>query len=380
MQKLMIGITAPQSIDLIAGQLKFFSDKGYDVYLLAPGTDKVAEFCRQEGATLLPIDIKRDISPIQDFKILLKILTILRKVRPDIVNFGTPKVSLLGLTAARMAGIKKRIYTCRGFRYEHEQGKFKKFLIALEKVTASSAHKVICISKSVEDLGVKDGVFSRSKTHHIAKGSSNGLDLSLFDPNKVDMAAVQAFKDEKGLSGKFVFGYVGRLVDRKGIKEMYEAFSALYNEDNSCRLLVIGRPYPDQIKDNTVIKNLNSHPGIIMMGLQPLESIPFYLSAMDTFVLPAWWEGFGNVLIQAAAMGLPIISTNVTGCKDAVSDGYNGVLLPAHNVPALKETMQYFMNNKDKVAVYGQKGKEWALNFKPQIIWEGLDKLYKSNF
>lgn len=376
MKKIIVGITAPQSIDLLTGQLKYFSDKGYEIYLMAPESERVTEFCRNEGATHLPIDIERDIKVTKDIRTFFSILSVLRKVKPDVVNFGTPKVSLLGLTAARLLGVKKRIYTCRGFRYEHEQGNFKKFLMNLERITSSSAHKVLCISKSVEELGIRDGIFPAHKTFHIGKGSSNGIDLELFDPSKINPEDVEDFKRHHGLLDKFVFGYVGRLVDRKGIRELYEAFDSLYSKNDACRLLVIGRPYPDQIRDLDIIEKYNNHPGIVMMGLQPLEKIPFFLSVMHTFVLPAYWEGFGNVLIQAAAMGVPIISTRVTGCRDAVSDGFNGVLLPTWDPKLLEEEMKRFMEDPAGISVYGENGKSWAENFDPRIIWQGLEEAY----
>ena len=106
MKKIIIGITAPQSIDLLTGQLKSFSDKGYEIYLMAPESERVSEFCRNEGAVHLPIDIERDIKVTKDIRTFFSILSVLKKVKPDVVNFGTPKVSLLGLTAARLLGVK----------------------------------------------------------------------------------------------------------------------------------------------------------------------------------------------------------------------------------------------------------------------------------
>lgn len=374
--KLVIGITAPQSVVLMGGQLKYFIEKGYEVYLLAPEEQRTIEFCKKEGATLLPITIKREISPFQDLRSLFQIIKILRKVKPDIVNLGTPKVSLLGMLAARIVGVKKRIYTCRGFRFEHEKGRFKKLLISMEKFTVINANKVLCISQSVRDLGIEHNIFTKEKSRVINKGSSNGVDLNLYNRNYISETKLDELKQKHNLNDKFIFGFLGRIVERKGFEELLDAFERIYENDNNVKLLVVGRAYYDQI-DKATIERAESHPGIEMVGLVGIEETPYYYSLMDVFVLPAYWEGFGNVLIQAAALGLPIIATNVTGCKDAVSDKYNGELIEKKNVNVLYQTMLKFQNNPELMSKYASNGLEWAKSFDPKVIWEGMDELYK---
>jgi glycosyltransferase involved in cell wall biosynthesis len=373
--KLIIGITAPQSVVLLQGQLRFFVNKGYTVYLLAPEDKKTIDFCIKEGATLVPISIKREISPLSDFWSLLQIIKILLKIRPDVVNFGTPKISLLGLIAAKIVGVKKRIYTCRGFRFEHEKGKMKTVLIAMEKMTVSSSHKVLCISQSVRNLGIFNNIFSQEKSVVIHKGSSNGVDLKLFDKRTLDQEKITEFKQKYNPDNKFIYGFLGRIVERKGFKELLEAFDRIYQMDKNISLLVVGKPYYDQI-DKSIVDFADAHPGIDMIGLVDYEETPYYYSIMDIFVLPAYWEGFGNVLIQAAAIGLPIISTDVTGCKDAVSDQFNGELIQDKNVDLLTSTMLKFKNNVELRNKYSVNSIEWTKNFDPEIIWNGLNDLY----
>jgi len=376
-RKLIIGITAPQSVMLLEGQLKYFIDKGYIVYLLAPKTEQTIDFCKKEDAILLPISIKREISVFQDCRTLFQIIKIFRTIKPDIINLGTPKVSLLGMIAGKLTGVKKRIYTCRGFRFEHETGTFRKLLIQIEKITSANAHKILCISNSVRDLGVEYNIFSKRKSLVINKGSSNGIDLELYNRNNLNLEKLQKLKQKHNPDNKFVFGFLGRIVERKGFKELIEAFDRIYQNNDNVKLLVVGRPYYDQI-DKATVEKANSHLGIDMVGLVGYEETPYYYSLMDVFVLPAYWEGFGNVLTQAAAIGLPIIATNVTGCKDAVSDKYNGELIPAKDVNNLYETMLKFQNNPELLAEYADNGLEWVKNFKPEIIWAGMNKLYSS--
>jgi glycosyltransferase involved in cell wall biosynthesis len=376
MKKLVVGITAPGSVILIAGQMKYFKSLGYETYLLAPMHERVVEYCEREGCIHLPVNLEREISPVKDAKALIQVIKHLKRVKPDVVNFGTPKVSLLGMIAAKMLGIKNRIYTCRGFRFEHEQGAKKTILVAMEKLTARFAHQIICISKSVQDLGVEQGVFSADKSLVIRKGSSNGIDLERFNPNLVSNEQKQSLKQELGIKAdNFVFGFVGRLVDRKGIKELYEAFWNLYNENKQLQLLVVGPIEHSQISDTSLIDQMNQHPAIHLVGTQ--KEVPLYLAVMDVFCLPAWWEGFGNVSVQAAAMGLPVIATDVTGSKDAVSKDYNGLLIPAKSTPLLQEAMLRLYNDEAKRKELGLNGIEWAKNFDSKMIWDSMDELYQ---
>lgn len=378
--KLVIGITAEGSVNLLRGQLKAFKEKGYDTYLLAPDSQRVKNFCNQEGCTHLHVDIEREISLISDLKVLFKIISIFREVRPDVINLGTPKVSLLGMIAGWLVGVKKRIYTCRGFRFEHEQGFKKKILVRMEKITSALAHQVVAISPSVQQFGIEQSIFSMEKSLVINKGSSNGLDLSLFDKTKISPVTLVDLKESLGLRDtNFIFGFVGRLVDRKGLRELHKAFSELYTQDPELRLLMVGPFEESQIRDKSIIDDLQNHPGILLLGRKQQEEIPLYLSIMDTFVLPAWWEGFGNVIIQASALGIPVISTYGTGTRDAVSENYSGVLVPIKDSIKLKNAMQEMYVDSALRVTLGLNGIQWAKNFQREAIWYEMDKLYKSN-
>ncbi|WP_295333276.1 glycosyltransferase family 4 protein [Flavobacterium sp.] len=375
-KKLIVGITAPGSVILIAGQLRYFKDLGYQTYLMAPNHERVIEYCRNEGCIHLPVDLEREISLLKDLKALYQVIRHLRKVKPDVVNFGTPKVSLLGMIAAKLLGVKNRIYTCRGFRFEHETGMKKTILVGMEKITARFAHKIICISNSVRDLGLENGIFSASQSLVIHKGSSNGIDLKRFNPNQINAADSADLKKQLGYTEThFVFGFVGRLIDRKGIKELYEAFANLYRENDKLKLLIVGPIEESQISDLSLISNMQKHPGILLVGTQ--SNVPLYLSVMDVFCLPAWWEGFGNVSVQAAAMGLPVIATDVTGSKDAVSKDFNGLLISPKSVSALQHAMQLLYENEQKRQELGRNGLVWAANFDSKMIWNEMDALYK---
>lgn len=375
-KKLVVGITAPESVNLLRGQLEHFYEQGVITYLAAPDDPKTRAYADQEHCTLLPVAIERDISLIRDLVALWSIFKHFRNVKPDIINVGTPKMGLLGILAGVLTGVSKRIYTCRGFRYEHESGIKRKVLMHMEWITARFAHQIICISPSVRHRGVSDGIFNSEKCIVINKGSSNGIDLSKFNPRLIGPADQEALKADLNLRGHFVYGFVGRLIDRKGIAELYEAFERVHSANSNTRLLIVGPLEFEQITDKTLVQKLQEHPAVIMSGRT--NNVPLYLSLMDVFVLPAWWEGFGNVLTEAAAMGIPVISTTGTGTIDAVSHGYNGILVPVKDVDALESAMIELLTDTIKREKLGKNGRQWALNFDREIIWEGMHKIYHS--
>lgn len=375
MKKLVVGITAPGSVILIAGQMQYFKSLGYQTYLMAPMHERVVAYCKHEGCIHLPVALEREISLVKDLKALFQVYKYLKKIKPDVVNFGTPKVSLLGMIVSKFLGIKKRIYTCRGFRFEHEQGRKKDILIFMEKLTSRFAHKVICISNSVRDVGLENAIFDKEKAVVLLKGSSNGIDLSRFNPSRVSQKQTEDLKNKLVINvSDFVFGFVGRINDRKGINELIAAFDNLYKNNPALRLVIVGPIEERQLINKKLVEEMDNHPAIHRVGTQ--LDVPLYLSIMDVFCFPSWQEGFGNVSVQAAAMGLPVIATDVTGSKDAVSNGFNGVLLPPKSVEELQEAMLMLQRDSSLRNFFGKNGIEWAKNFNSQLIWDEMDKLY----
>jgi len=374
MKKLVIGITTSGSVNLLEGQLGYFTEKGYETYLLCPEDDRATKFCAIEGCKLLPVRISREISLANDFKSLLEIIKVFRKVQPDIINCGTPKMGLLGILAGRYCKVKYRIYTCRGLRYEFEKGIFRWILKRMEWLSGFFAHKIICISPSLRTRAVSDRIFDEKKCIVINKGSSNGINLKRFNISNVSSYSSLKHKNKLDLEGKFVYGFVGRMYDRKGISELYSAFCEIYKKDTDRVLLFVGPVEYSQIADKRIIDKINRHKGIISVGSQ--EDIPLFLSIMDVFLLPGWGEGFGNVLVQAAAMGVPVISTRATGTMDAVNDGFNGFLVEPRSVTQLIEKMDFLFENEETRIMMKNNGPLWAENFDNIVLWKAMEKIY----
>lgn len=374
-KKLVIGITAYQSIALIPGQLRFLSSY-FDVYLLAPEHETVTAFCIDENATHIPIKIERNPSVYKDLITFFSLINIFSKLKPDIVNLGTMKISFLGTIAAWFAGVKNRVYTCRGFRYQDQTGFSRMYLIMFERIISLLATQIICISNSIAELGKENKIFNPKKVNLFAKGSSNGINLAIFSADNVDNNIVGLFKEKHQLKSKFVYGFVGRMVDAKGIGELFHTFDKIYQENNNVRLMMVGSFYEEEINDKKLVANYNSHPGIIMCGKQPLNLVPTYMSLFDLLVLPTWREGFGNVLIQAAAMNIAVLTNDITGCKDAVKDDFNGKLISPRNEVELYYWMNELRQNDILRLSYRQNGRIWAQNFDSQIIWKNMLDFY----
>lgn len=374
-KKIVIGITIAGSVPLIRGQAKYFVNQGYDVYLLCPKEDKSVDYCSREGCKLLPISIERRISPIKDIFTLLRLINILNSVKPDVVNVGTPKMGLLGSMAAAFARVPKVIYTCRGLRYEHEGGFMRKLLYITEKIPARLSDHIICIAPSVKKRAVADGVFKSEKTVVIGKGSSNGIDLNYFDGSKVNLIDLKKMRERYNLEGKFVFGFIGRLIDRKGINELYVAFDRLSKIYPNIRLILVGKKDMSQTRDGELINKIENHPSIVWAGWQ--DNVPLFIRSLDVFVMPAWWEGFGNTFLEAAAMGIPVIGTQGTGGVDAINDGFNGIAVPVKNIDALERAMKEYYLNPSKREQHGLNGLKWVESFRQEIIWKGQQKLYE---
>ncbi len=375
-KKLVIGITAPLSVILIKGQVKYFIDKGYEVFLMAPEHPETRQFCQDEGSKLIPINIEREISPIKDLIALFQIIFNLWKVKPDVINVGTPKMGLLGSLAGALLGVERRIYTCRGFRYEHENGLKKKILITLDRYACSKVHTVICISKSVQTKGLEDNIFKEEKSVLIGNGSSNGVDLDLFSKEVISKQNISRIIQDLKIQNKTVIGFVGRIVDRKGINELYDSFCQLRNNRDNLHLIIVGKANMAQVSDKDLVRKMEDDPDVTLTGY--VGNVNEYMAVMDIFVLPAWWEGFGNTLIQAAAMELPIISCDVTGCRDAVKNGFNGILIPPKEKDILTSTIEALLDDENDRKRLSVNGREWSKRFNSRLIWEGQHQLYNS--
>ena len=374
--KLILGVTISGSTLLLQGQSKYFSSLGYDVHLFCPKDEKSVNYSENENCTLHHVRIARTLNPIKDVVTLVRLIRLLKSQKPDIINFGTSKMGFLGSIAAWICNVPVRIYTCRGLRYEHEKGLLKKVLMLTEKIASKCTHKTICVGNALRDVAVNDNVFDSKKAVVIAKGASNGVDLNSFDKSMLDETERQNLIREYNLEDKLVLGFVGRIIDRKGINELVHSFQAINKKYPDTRLMLLGRINYEQLRDKSVLDLIENDENIINAGFQ--EDVPLYMSLFDIYVQPSWWEGFANALIQAASMELPIVTSDGTGCWDAVADDYNAIVVPVNNKVELTKAMERYVQSSQLRFEHGKNSRKWAANFQHEIIWDGLNTLYTS--
>lgn len=368
--KIILGVTAAGSSRLMDGQLIDLRSRGYDVYFMSPDHPKEHLFVKREGVTHLPIKIMQDISVLNDIRTLFAIVKWFKKLKPDIVNFGTPKISLLGMLAAKWLGVPTRIYSCWGLRYETESG-IKRFILRMmERLTVINATTVVYISRSLMKSSAKNGTANLSKSILLGKGSSNGVDTSYFNRSRVDIDERSGLLKKYGLEDKIVIGFVGRVTRDKGAYELVKAFESLQKKYDDIKLVMLGHvKCPPEFK-----ARYEANLGIIHVPFQ--DNVPLYMSLFDIFVLPSWREGFPNVPIQAAAMGLPCVVSDATGCVDSVSDGFNGTIFPVREEQRLHAALERYIVDPQLRRMHGENGPVWAGNFTQTGIWNELASLY----
>ncbi|MDO5570906.1 MAG: glycosyltransferase family 4 protein [Bacteroidales bacterium] len=354
---------------LLKGQLKYLSNY-YEVVAVASGAEELRLVGEREGVRCQPIEMCREISIFSDIRSLFKLYFLFKKEKPYIVHANTPKGSLLGMIAAKFAGVPNRIYTVTGLRFETEKGLKRAVLKFTERLTCKFATKVIPEGDGVKDIMIKENICS-DISPKIHNGNINGVDLNYYDANN------NAIK-EKALSLRkydFTFCFVGRITKHKGINELVRAFVRL-NKDNPHTGLILVGPIEEKL-DSEIQNIIELHPHIRFEGYQ--VDIRPYLSASDIFVFPSYREGFPNVVLQAGAMSLPSIVTDISGSREIIQNNVNGVIIPPKDEDALYDAMKRMMNSKDELKAMGERAREVIeKNFDQKDVWEGIKSVYDS--
>lgn len=373
MLKLIRTSTIPASLEnLLKGQLKMLS-KYYNVLAVSSPGDDMETIEEREGVRTIAIPMERRISLIKDFISLIRLIVLFAKERPDMVHSITPKAGLLSMLAAWITRVPVRMHTFTGLVFPTATGKMQKLLIAMDRLTCFCATHI-----NPEGEGVKRDLVNYNITskplHIIANGNVNGIDLEYFDKTPEVVEKACSYKKE----GTFTFCFVGRMVRDKGINELVHSFLRLYQKDERVRLLLVGSfekeldPVLPEVEEHIL-----HHPGICYMGYQ--NDVRPFLVASDALVFPSYREGFPNVVIQAGAMGLPAIVTDINGCNEIVLPDLNGVIIPSKDEQALYESMKYFASHPVEVEKMAANARPLiASRYEQRIVWNALLDEYKS--
>ena len=368
MTKICYVVTIAKTVEaFFIPQLQYLAKKGYDVTIVCSGDlnlqDKLGDSIR-----FFSIEMPRGISFINSVVAIISLIKFFRKENFDIIQYSTPNAAFYSSIAAKVVGCKIRNYHLMGLRYLGASGVGKFVLKLLEKITCKNSTSIECVSNSNMELGISEGLFPREKVSVIWNGSTGGVDLSRFNISKRDQWRDLIRKELGYKVEDFVFGFVGRITKDKGINELLEAFFDLGDDS---KLLLIG--------DFENIKSLNEE---LIIKSKKCNYIKFhgfvsdierYYAAIDVLVLPSYREGFGNVVIEAGAVGTPSIVTDIPGPVDTVIQGKTGIIVPVKNVEALKKSLKSIQNSD-----YITMGKNAAVFAKEQFDSHELcNKIYE---
>ena len=379
MKKLVRITTVPLSLEkLLEDQPQYFA-QFYDVTLISSDQERLERLGKAQGVATHAIPLTRTISPFHDLRCLYQMVRFFKREKPDIVHTHTPKAGIIGMLAAYMARVPVKMHTVAGLPLMEAKGFKRRLLMAVEKITYRCADWVYPNAQGLLSFIEENQMCSSSKIKILGKGSSNGIDTAFFDPIQIPKAETNTLKVNLKIAPEdFVFSFVGRLVGDKGVNELVEAFVLLSEQYPNIKLLLVGPEEKalDPLNRETT-KHISAHPSIISVGYQ--NDIRPYLAVSDCFVFPSYREGFPNVVLQAAAMEVPCIVSNINGCNEIIQDQKNGWWVPPKSVTPLVQTMEDALTNSVK-------RKAFKKQLRPQIIahygrqhfWKLLKKEYQS--
>lgn len=349
-------------ITTIAGTIEAFlidlthylvEKEDYDVTFICDRNESLFSYTN-EHIHYIPINIKRGIG-FDGFSVINQLTKIFKKQRFDIVQYATPNASFYASIAAKRAGVKNRLYTHWGSRYMGYEGGIGRFVFkTIEKITCHNSTIIETESFSLMEYSIKDGLYPREKASVIWNGSACGVKLDNYDLSKREEWRKQILRKYNIPEDAIVFGWCGRITRDKGHNELFEAFRKLKENNNKARLLMVGRYDNVETIDQELFKWAQGCNDVIFTGPVPGNQVPVMYSAMDVFCSLSYREGFGLVVIEAAAMKLPGIVTDVPGQVDTIVKGETGLLVPAKDVDAVVKAMEYYVNNPEKIKEMGE--------------------------
>ncbi|MBT8276521.1 MAG: glycosyltransferase family 4 protein [Bacteroidia bacterium] len=345
-EKLVRITTVPISLEkLLDGQLAFMSQY-YDVTAVSSEKDNLETYGKAEGVKTFYLPLTRKITPLTDIKCVIKLYRFLKKEKPLIVHTHTPKAGIVGMMAAAMAKVPLRMHTVAGLPLLEARGLKRKILNTVEKWTYRYATHVYPNSNGLEKIILNENFCNESKLRVLGNGSSNGIDSTYFSRDHFSEDSIQAKKAEIGISkDDIVFIFVGRIVADKGINELVAAFKQLVQEHSAVSLLLVG-PFEDELDpvSDTSRKEIVSNNKIFTTGY--LEDIRIYLALSDVLAFPSYREGFPNVVMQAGAMGLPCIVSDINGCNEIIVEGENGLIIAVKDLNELHSAMKKMVEDE----------------------------------
>lgn len=374
---ILIGVTVDVSITLMTGLPEYLRDKGWDVHVATSPGPRLEQLSHVAGITTHAVAMEREPSPRSDLRSLRAWRALLREVSPDVVTVGTPKAGLLGGVAAWLSRVPVRVYMLRGLRLETTTGIRRVILTALERISCAVAHEVIAVSPSLRDRAVSLRLAPARKIRVLGEGSSNGVDVARFAPGPGSDAETAALRKQHGIvPGVPVVGFVGRLSIDKGLGMLARARRLLAERGVDHQLLIVG-PVEDGQPADLLDQLRDAGRPPVELGYIPDPARYYHL--IDVLCLPTYREGFPNVVLEAAAAGLPTVTTDATGAIDSVVDGVTGLIFPVEATEQLADHLERLITDGAERARMGAAAlARVERSFRREAVWANTEAEYRS--
>ena len=340
--KIIRACTVSMSVDFVTGILPELQKK-YEVMLLSSPGSELDDTEREYGVRGIRVPMERHISVMHDIISLLRLIRVFRKEKPRMVHSMTPKAGLLCMMAAWLTRVPVRVHTFTGLVFPTATGLKRRILMLTDSITCACATHVIPEGEGVmKDL--RNHGITKKPMKVLGYGNIKGVDMMHYSRRPEVMELAQKLKKE----GVFTFLFVGRIAKDKGINELCTAMGKL-SGFAPVRLLLVGWNEESQDPISQEAKDLmENSPAIEYVGKKFGDELLAYYAAADCFVLPSYREGFPNTVLEAGAMGLPSIVTDINGSREIIVEGENGVIVPPRNEEALFQAMLEMVRNKSK--------------------------------
>jgi glycosyltransferase involved in cell wall biosynthesis len=355
---------------LVRGQLGFLQGEGFEVTVASrwANPDQPADGW-DEGVALRHLPFRREPALIDDFRALRVTVSLIREIRPDIVNASTPKAGFIGMLAAWVCRVPVRVYVVRGLRVETTRGLKRALLWSLERVALACANRVIFNSSSLLHTAQRQRLIGASRGEVLGAGSGNGIDVTRFDSDDVSVAEARA---GLGLAADIpVIGFVGRLTKDKGVGDLVAAFDMLVEEESDVQLLLVGGYEQGDPVSADVLAKIDSHPRICHVEWLPDPAVAY--RSLDLLAFPSYREGLPNVPIEAQLCGVPVVGYAATGTVDAVMNPES--LVPVGDVAGLAESIRSGLEGQRPGS---EELRNWVIaNFDRGRLWNEIASRYR---
>lgn len=349
------------------GQFDALNQANIDTTVIC-GNDPELVHVLPEETRFLPVNFTRRLNPFCDLAVLWYLYKLFRKERFDLVQYSTPKAALLGSMASSFARVPNRLYLLWGLYYQGQVGLRKVLFKLIEIISCLLSTQVIPNSFEMADIVISDLYIKKTKCKVLLHGGACGVDLSKYAPQKWQSQGRQ-IRQETGIPpDAVVIGVFGRLTGDKGINEIVEAFGMIANEFKDVYLLVAGTQEEKDMVLPETMEIVDHHPRIKRLGWQK-TLLPCY-AAIDIFCLPSYREGFPQTPLEAQAFELPVVLTDIMGCREAISEGHTGYLVKVKDSDALIPPLKMLIQSsqlRQKMGLAGRERVEKMFNKKPMI-------------